>query len=241
MTQQKPLARAWRRKNLCRTGSHQVRKEVATAAAWACRVACSLFCSPPHVPPFARLRRDGQDGPSRRGFVHLVVTWLFPAGSSKGSNPPRSRLRGTRTGERPGHDDLPAELYVRIFSFVPCIDRLAAVALVCRRWSVLALDHRLHPPACLARGVSRADVCPQAAKSGHRHCLQRAHEGGFPWDEWTCAAAALNGHLECLAYAHANGCPWDGGTCASAALNGHLECLAYAHANGCPWRGLATY
>lgn len=152
---------------------------------------------------------------------------------------------------------LPDEMLLRIFSFVPCVDRLAALQRVSRRWCAIALDACLANQACLLSASSslskshepskkkpcltRIDVCPRAARMGHLDCLERAHQLGLPWDEWTCAMAALGGHLQCLAFVREAGCAWDGSTLLFAGREGHRACLDYARHNGCPARGLATF
>lgn len=49
--------------------------------------------------------------------------------------------------------------------------------------------------------------CYQAAKAGHRFCLEHLHKHGFPMDKKTAEIAAKNGNYICLSYAVRNGCP----------------------------------
>jgi hypothetical protein len=78
-------------------------------------------------------------------------------------------------------------------------------------------------------------VALKATEGGHLHCLQYAHEQGYPWDERVTNESAQRGFLDCLQYAHENGCPWEGEVTSIAAQHGQLACLHYAHEHGCPW------
>lgn len=101
-----------------------------------------------------------------------------------------------------------------------------------------------------------------AARNGHIHILEWAHERGCPWgvdtfrsaarggniavmqwlldnncswDASTCASAAMGGYLEALQWAKENECPWDENTCKNSALKGHLDMLQWAREKQCPW------
>lgn len=110
----------------------------------------------------------------------------------------------------------------------------AGFSVICRE--AARLGHKECLQMAYEMGVQWDKSCTQAAAaSGNIECLQFAHENGCVWNEDTCKAAAAAGHLECLKYAWENGCPWDEKTCAAATRYGHVDCLRFAHENGCRW------
>ncbi|AGO85200.1 Ankyrin repeat domain containing protein [Pandoravirus salinus] len=128
-------------------------------------------------------------------------------------------------------NDLPNELLVTIFSFLPCVVAGMAPRAVDKRWRRILDD--IHPskrqPCVSGVDLRNASTwCKAAAAAGHLACLRHAHRAGHIWGRATCAAAAANGHKDCLVYARENGCNWDRRTCIEAAKNGHLACLDYA-------------
>ncbi|AVK76632.1 Ankyrin repeat domain containing protein [Pandoravirus neocaledonia] len=135
-------------------------------------------------------------------------------------------------------NDLPDELLVSIFSFLPCVVAGKAPRAVDKRWRRILDDtHPSKRPPCVS-GVDLRNTsmwCKTAAAAGHLSCLRHAHEAGHIWGRATCAAAAANGHKDCLVYARENGCNWDRRTCIEAAKNGHLDCLDYALRRQPPW------
>jgi hypothetical protein len=103
--------------------------------------------------------------------------------------------------------------------------------------ALLSLTNRSVRAAVEESGLPVASgpaVCMYLAHKSDFGSLRRAHELGWPWNEWTCSELALQGRLNMLMWARENGCPWDSETMLAAARGGHLPTLIWAFENGAP-------
>jgi hypothetical protein len=127
-------------------------------------------------------------------------------------------------------NDLPDELLVMVFSFLPCSVAGLAARIVNGRWRRVLGDTRSANKTPCVSGADLGNTTTwsrAAAAAGHLLCLRHAHESGHVWGRGTSTAAAAGGHLDCLRYAVDNGCNWNRKASYAAARNGHVDCLDY--------------
>nr|UDO47253.1 ankyrin repeat protein [Pandoravirus massiliensis] len=81
---------------------------------------------------------------------------------------------------------------------------------------------------------SEADICSEAARSGHLLFLIYAKACGMRWCADACTQAASRGRLDCLRYLHEQECPWDVHTMRLGVASRDDAVFAYLRDHGCP-------
>ena len=149
--------------------------------------------------------------------------------------------------------ELPTELWIKVFSFVPR-EHLGRAKAVGPSFSQIIDDFLPHicdqctnDDTCLCpykRCLKTQDVplCPALgcfvpAKNNHMICFKWAYELGFMRNRHLYLMLAYKGNLDGLKRIHKEdgaSPQWDAWACAYAADQGHIQTLVWLRRNGCP-------
>lgn len=111
--------------------------------------------------------------------------------------------------------------------------------LCCRDCRSLADAARNGHRVCLNVNLEHGQYWPMclsilAASNGHLNILECLQWHQYEWDRMASSHAAAAGHVHCLRYLLHNGATFDEFVWHAAAINGHLKVLKWLLAQGCP-------